>query len=379
VRSVLALVHLWVGLVCCVPFVLLGVTGSILVYEKPIGDWLQPPPHASAQGKIQSVQAIIDAVASARTDLSPAILTTAAAQGDAAVVYLVPKRGAAISPPRSVLYQAFIDPVSLKVLDIRESVRSPFLAMMYNLHSAMLIGGRAGRAIVGWLGLGMTGLGLSGLAIWWPRAGAWRGAYGIKRGARGWLFYRQLHGTIGITAWILFVTLSVSGVAMAFPQTASAGVRALFGRDRTASAPPLQRSGNDSIQPAEGTAPLDADKASALALQAVRDTHVAVIFLPNAPGQLFRINLLHDGAVQDAPPITALVDPSRAQIVDVRDPWAGGTGSQVINWQRPLHTGRGTYALYRAAIFLVGLLPPVFAVTGASMWWIKRRQRRRAA
>ena len=48
-----------------------------------------------------------------------------------------------------------------------------------------------------------------------------------------------------------------------------------------------------------------------------------------------------------------------------------------MTWQRPLHTGRGTNAVYRAAIFLVGLLPVLFAVTGVMMWWTKRQARTR--
>jgi uncharacterized iron-regulated membrane protein len=44
-----------------------------------------------------------------------------------------------------------------------------------------------------------------------------------------------------------------------------------------------------------------------------------------------------------------------------------------MTWQRPLHTGRGTNDLYRALIFIVGLLPLLFAVTGVAMWWTKRR------
>lgn len=374
-RGVLSLLHLWVGLVFCIPLTLLGVTGSALVYERAIGDWLQPPPHASAQGTPQAAQAIIDASAATRPDLSPVIFMPALAQGDAAIVYLATKDRAQFSG----LYQAFVDPVSLKVLDIRENFGSPFFAMVHNLHTNMMIGEGAGGTVVGWLGLGMTTLGLSGLVNWWPRRGGWRGAYGVKRAARGWLFHRQLHGTIGITAWIIFMILTVSGVAISFPATANAAMRALSGYDVTAFHPPARVSEDNGLPPAESAAPINSDRASALALRSQPRTHVAMIFLPNTPRQPFRINLIPDGAEPDAQAITVLVDSNRAQIVGVRDPWQRGTGSQVINWQRPLHTGRGTHALYRAAIFLVGLLPPLFAVTGVSMWWIKRRQRQRGA
>ena len=63
----------------------------------------------------------------------------------------------------------------------------------------------------------------------------------------------------------------------------------------------------------------------------------------------------------------------------MRDPWAGDLGDDVMTWQRPLHTGRGTNDVYRALIFIGGLLPPLFAVTGVAMWWTKRRVRSRVA
>jgi uncharacterized iron-regulated membrane protein len=362
-----------VGLVFCIPVTLLGVTGSVLVYEKAINDWFQPPPQAFAQGKPRSAQAIIDAAATARPDFRPVTLMSALVQGDAAIVYLAPKDPAR----RSGLSQAFVDPVSLRLLEFRENIGSPFFDAVHSLHTNMMLGEGTGRAMVGWFGLGMTILGLSGLAIWWPRRGCWHGAYGIKRGARGWLFHRQVHGTVGVTAWIIFLILSVSGVVLSFPIAANAAIRALSGYDAAAFHPPARRSGTNGLQPADSGAQVNADSASTLAQGPEPRTHVSMIFLPNAPGQMFRINLLPDGATADAQAITVLVDSNRARILGVRDPWARGTGSQVINWQWPLHTGRGTQALYRAVIFLVGLLPILFAVTGVSMWWIKRQQARR--
>jgi len=59
---------------------------------------------------------------------------------------------------------------------------------------------------------------------------------------RGWLFHRQLHGTIGITVWIIFMILTVSGVAIAFPVTANAAMRVLSGYDVTAFHPPARGS-----------------------------------------------------------------------------------------------------------------------------------------
>ena len=113
------------------------------------------------------------------------------------------------------------------------------MGWVHDFHGSLLIGGREGRSVIGWMGVGMLALGLSGIVLWWPRGNRWRDAYGIKKGARGWLFHRQLHGTAGITSWLLFIVLSFSGIAIAFPQTMTALVRTAVCRGPSTIAPAI--------------------------------------------------------------------------------------------------------------------------------------------
>jgi uncharacterized iron-regulated membrane protein len=272
-----------------------------------------------------------------------------------------------------------IDPVSLQVLELRTGARSAFMGWVHDFHGSLLIGGREGRSVIGWMGIGMLALGLSGIVLWWPRQNNWRGAYGVKRNARGWLFHRQLHGTAGITAWLLFIVLSFSGIAIAFPQTVTTLVRGSLIEGPSTTAPAIGPGAQVRVTPVEGAQRIDADKALAVATAAVPNTHPVIIFLPNGREQPFRLGLLPNGAALGAPTINVFVDPYRAETISVRDPWAGDLGDSVMTLQRPLHTGRGTNAVYRALIFAVGLLPPLFAVTGIMMWWAKRRGRARIA
>src|SRR6185369_10514744 len=85
-----------------------------------------------------------------------------------------------------------------------------------------------GREIIGYLGIVMCGLGVTGLVLWWPRAGQWRAAFGIRRRARGLRLHRDLHGTVGIWGWIVFLIVSVSGTYLAFPQTIGDAARAVM-------------------------------------------------------------------------------------------------------------------------------------------------------
>src|SRR6266403_2382384 len=62
-RRVLRQVHLWIALVLCLPLVVLGVTGSILVFRDELGNLSEPPPRLIVEtGKPHTVTEIIAGV-----------------------------------------------------------------------------------------------------------------------------------------------------------------------------------------------------------------------------------------------------------------------------------------------------------------------------
>ncbi len=364
-RRILGWLHLWIGLIFCIPFAILGVTGSILVYDEPLADFVSSPPHASAQGEMKSVQEIVDAAAAARGGATPLFLTMPTEAGDAAIIRFSTGEGRG----RNSIVQTYVDPVSLQVLDTRSFARNYWIGLAHDLHGNMMWNGRQGRQLVGWFGVGMLLLGISGLIMWWPR-NTWRGSFGVKKGARGWLFHRQLHATCGVASWVLFIILSFSGVAISFPQTTGAFLRTTFGL--TESPLPGQAA---KVEPVPGATPINTDQAVAIALKAVPGARLASVFFPAREDQPLRVNLLGAGMSAGVPAITVNIDQYKGETISVRDPWNGDVADSVLAWQRPLHFGRGTSELYKLAIFIVGLLPPLFAFTGVAMWWTKRRTR----
>ena len=61
-RRVLFQLHLWVGLILCLPIVVIALTGSILVFEDALDDLTNPPPpKARDSGAIRTFDEIIAA------------------------------------------------------------------------------------------------------------------------------------------------------------------------------------------------------------------------------------------------------------------------------------------------------------------------------
>ena len=371
-------IHLWVGLILCLPLVLLGITGSILVVEDELraltGDM---PAQAMADGPMQPVSAILAAArAAAPAGTQPGFLILPDEPGRPAVVRLVAARGGERGgapqggPPQGPMGMLSIDPVSLAVVGDANPAQASggFLRTVHILHGNLLIRDRSGREIVGWLGVAMLVLGVSGLVLWWPRPGRWKAAFTVKAGARGVRLHRDLHGAVGIWTLAVFIVVTFSGVYLAFPQSLGAGVSSVLpARDLRAAV---------TVQPVKGATPIDVARAVALAREALPGAELRSVSSPARPDQAYRIGLAPAGQAHGAPAATVFVDPWTARVAEVRDPATYSAGETVMAWQRPLHAGEGLGPLWKWAVFLSGVLPPLFAVTGTLMWWLKRKARR---
>ncbi len=389
-------IHLWVGLVLCLPLVMLGVTGSILVIEDELrGLTGDQPSHTLETGVAKPVSAILAAAkAAAPPGTQPGFVTFPDEPGRPVTVRLTAARGGGdrgqppgggapqgqgqgqgpqpgqtppAPPPQGPMGALMIDPVSLAVLGT-QTQGDGFLRTVHMLHANFLIRDRSGREIIGWLGVAMLALGVSGLVMWWPRPGRWKAAFTVKTGARGVRLHRDLHGAVGIWSLVVFMIVSFSGVYLAFPQTLGDGVSAILpARDLRA---PVK------VEPVKGGTPADIDQVVELAKAALPGAALRSVSPPQRPDQAYRVGLAPVGQAHGAPMATVFVNPWTATVAEVRDPGGYSAGETILAWQRPLHAGEGLGALWKWLVFLSGVLPPLFAVTGILMWWLKRKARR---
>ncbi|MBP5857323.1 PepSY domain-containing protein [Marivibrio halodurans] len=375
-RRFLADLHLWIGVGFCIPFILLGVSGSYLVYHESFDALLAGGGSVTAtDGPPRPAGEIVAAALAAAPDGAAAtLLFMPDAPGEAARVRVGPA-DANFRDPRMV--DMAIDPATLAILDDGDGGgggRSALTTLMHRIHGHALIGG-AGRPVIGWLGVGMVILGISGLVIWWPKRGQWRQALTIKRGARGLRLHRDLHGAVGFWSLIVFMVVSVTGVYIAFPRTLTAAVSAVTSgsvESTSPLAPPLTP-----IEAVEGAPPLDLGRLAESAQAAVPEGRLWRAMAPFRPGQPTRAWLALPGAADGAPSVTVSLDPWTADVLAIEDPRRFDAARTIEAWQRPLHEGRGLGPVWRALVFVSGLLPLLFAITGVSMWLIKRARRKR--
>lgn len=377
-RKVLQQIHLWIGVVLCVPFVMLGITGSVLVFEHELNDlFVTPPVHATATGTPKTLGEIVAAArAAAPQGTSPTMVGLPDEPGEPASVRFQAQGRAQQGPGGGV--QVLVDPVSLEVLATRQPSGDSWLRQIFFLHANLMVrGDRSGREAIGWLGVGMAILGVSGLVLWWPRPGRLKQALVFTWKAKGARFHRDLHAAVGFWSLIVFMVVTISGIYLAFPQQLGAAVRSVLpARDLRAG---FIGTNAFRVTPVRGAQAMSVDDAAKLAVEAIAGTTVRFVALPARPEQPMRVGLARPGHEHGAPMPTVLIDPLERKVIEALDPRDYTLGETIMAWQHALHAGEGLGWTWKILVFLSGFLPPLFAVTGISMWLIKRRNRRRAA
>ncbi len=358
VRNILFQVHMWVGLVLGLLLVIIGLSGSLLVYDEDFQHWMQPVPHVSGTGMPASLDRLIAAARDASgRERGQVQVVMPETSGEAVTIrfgQFSRMQGGERRGPAPV--DVFVDPVSATVISQRTPTPMPIFGIAHQLHGSLLMA-REGRQAVGWLGVAMLALGVSGLVLWWPKRGQWKYAFIVRRSAKGLRFHRELHAMLGIWTFIVFMVVSFSGVAIVFPQSINA---------MTGGAPlPVRARGVPEVEPLRGAARIGADEAAKLALAAVPESELRSVTLPAKANQAVSVGLAKYGSMNAG----AVIDPYRGTVIQVRDP-----STTFMGWQRPLHDGT-VGGIWRFLVFLSGLLPAVFVFTGVVMWAKKRKAR----
>jgi uncharacterized iron-regulated membrane protein len=263
----------------------------------------------------------------------------------------------------------YVDPVTLQVLGQEEVIRrGPVRDWFVTMHEFLMLPGHIGLPLVGWMAVTMTFMGLSGLILWWPRPGRFLGALRVARGARGMRLQLDLHRVVGFWGLTVFLILSLSGIYLAFPRTVSTGLRMAL---PSTHAPLL----DEGFGPVARTWPMSADEAVATAVRLVPNGRPTTVQLPVRDGVPMVVQLGTQDFWPSIPPITVTFDPSNPDFFAVDNPQKYTVADRVLNVGYAMHFSFGMGWVWTLLVFLAGLLPLFLAITGTTVWWMKRRVR----
>jgi len=377
-------VHKWIGLSAGALLLLIGLTGSILVFHLEIDEWLNPrlfevAPRAGGESAYRPLDEWVEA---ARTVLPPGGRLTFAQypRHDGVSVRfnaLVPSKPGDSGPSNNAVYHVAVDPYRAEVTGVRlvrpagwaGAIPRTFIGFVFALHYALLLP-RFGEPPFGDTVVAILGLILilslgSGIVLWWPRASQWRGALTIRYPAHPRRLNFDLHKTAGVYFLLVLLGLFLSGVYL--------NLRAPFHAVVRMFSPTIDRYAVRS-QAAPGGQSITLSQA----MQRVRERfpigRPEWLYLPRNERGTYTV------CQRDVPGISALLtrrcvvlDQYSGEILHVESPQGASAGQHFIQWQWPIHSGQLFGLAGRWIVFLSGLVCPLLFGTGWYLWWRKRR------
>jgi len=358
-------VHLWIGVGLGVLLTVVGVSGSLLVWHDPLDEILTPHRYAVTGAEVgQPLSAYLAAAAAATPEgVSPVSLRMPEHPGGP--VRVIARGAAAREGARPPVWSVWLDPPTARVLDAAEG-SSTVIGFLHVLHGSLAIPQYSGRQIVGWSGVAMLISACTGLYLWWPRKDFVR-ALGWRR---GFTVSANLHRLLGFWICVPLAILSITGIYLSFPQTARSMMSSI------APMSPQQQRQNFNAPPTP--AKLSPDAAAKAALEAAgAGAQLATLAPPAGRSGAWRVQVRLPGAEEPSTTVTVEDASGAAKLAAPRgEPLAGDAAARLI---RRIHDGDGMGIVWQAIVFLGGVLPALFAVTGVMMWLRRRRARRAMA
>jgi len=352
-------VHLWLGLTLGVLGVFIGLSGSVLVFDREVDGLLNAQRYRTSEGpgELAYSEYIARAAAALEGKARAMMIRAPEGEGDPVVVMARAKEeGGGFA-------RVYLDPPTGRVLDI--SFGGGFLGWVHNFHESLTLRELHGREIVGAVGIAMLISSLTGICLWWPGRARVLGSLGVRRGLP---LTRNLHYVGGFYGFIVLAMLSFTGIFIAYGDAGRAVV-SYFGP----LSPPAR---NVSVEEsASGGKKISIDDAVAAAKKAYPDEAVWSVGLPAGPKGTYRVNLSEPGvdSPQPARGTVVFINPRDGSIVRRVDASTRTKGDSFLAMQRAMHGGEPFGFVGRLAICVVGLLPGLFVVTGSIMWLRKRR------
>lgn len=337
-------VHAWSGAILSLLLIVLGLSGSLLVFED---DWIRLTTPAARVGF--SPDAATLGAAAERLEADHADLRTVnfGGEGFGAHKLHLEARGLGYAAPDGVTLDQWTGPARVE-------------AFVFDLHHHLLAG-ETGETVAGVAALAAMLLTLTGVVVWVPAWRATRLRIWPRSGRRHDLV--SSHRNLGLMAAIPILIFAGTGAGMVFNEPTQALL--------APGAPPAPEA------PAVGTGDIDWTVALAAAQARYPDAVIRMAGWPAEPGKPAQIRLRQPGEWHPNGRTRVLIDPATSGVVQTLDAQTLAPGLRAINAFYPVHAGMVGGWLYETVTVLSGVALAALGVIGTWSFLIKPRRRRR--
>jgi uncharacterized iron-regulated membrane protein len=357
-------VHLYAGLVIGLAIVIVGLSGSVIVYWREIDEMMNPDLLTTAGADPLDV-----------LDTSVATLRQTYPENTGAWRIRMPRH------ERGVIVCEYYDPpqrrgvfgsASYVLIDPHDgSIRSTWywnetlISWIYTLHM-YLQAGAVGHDLVGCTGIVLLFMTLSGIYLWWPRRFN-RMAFLMSLRSDWPRIEYDSHRLLGLYSLLVMFIVTVTGINIIYPKAVGALV-GIF-----SPVEPLP-SGLRSV-PIAGRPPLAPSAAARLALQAFPDARLQTLVTPAGEEGIYRAILRQPMEVYNRHVAQTQIwlDQYSGHTLHVRDPRRFNAGTTLHSLTYGLHNGEAFGEFGKFLVFLTGPVLLWMYVTGVTRWLRRRR------
>lgn len=359
VRKLIFKVHLLLGLVLGGFFLLLGLTGSFLVFYPEIDLLLHPEirvQHQSANLQVSnatSLQLVLNKLKTEYPNLKNGWRIEMPLQDDFPIFarYLKPYANSSATFAPLVVS---VDPYSLEITSSR-IWGDYFVTWVFDLHYQLLMG-EIGKSFIVIVGILLILNLFAGLYLWFPKSiQAFNHALSFKMTAHPMRKNYDIHKLVGVFSLVLLLAIAFTG--------------ALLGRADWFNPVINQISVIESYKPLplkiENSSPISADDVIAIAKAAYPTAEIRWIYSPDSESDYYQVRMYQANEPGRRFPKTILwINPYSGQVKHIKNPESFSGGDILLAWLHPLHNGEAFGTIGRLLAVLSGLIIMVLFWTG---------------
>ena len=357
VRNLAFYLHRYLGLVLGLLLIFIGITGSLLIFEREIENFSVSRQFGNVipQEQAVSLDRVTENARSTYPDWDIEYIKWSENPQKPLTLRMVERD---INPNIYMdgEHQVFIDPYTGNVLGDRIE-RYTYYRFLLNLHYRLFIPGDTGVYITGVAGLLLLIISATGIYLW----SGWRrlvSGFKIKLNASVKRANYDLHKVIGIIAAIFLLITAFTGVCWNFEDISYPVINALTFSSEAEEI---------SIEPSPEKNRVQPSVILASAQRALPEMIPEFFSYPYEASDPFFIY----GTKEE----TVAVDPYMAEVLKIELPQEMSLGDRLTSSFFPLHNGSFGGLPTRILYVLVGLSPTILFITGFTMYRLRRRSK----
>lgn len=355
--------HLYLGIIAGAILCVVGLTGSILVFQDEIDAALNPGLFEVTATKekipLENMVAIVREKYPGRK-FDYALDTRPDAPGGTYRFYRFDTKE-----------EFFVDPYTAAVTGQRP-VDSAFIRIVLNIHTTLLVP-VAGKYITGLAALCMLILTISGLRLWLPAK--WkqvRAAMSVNFKTSAKRQNYDWHNVLGLYSSPVIILLSLTGFAITFSTPVIALIFLINGKS-PAEMSKIFAARSERVEGGQRFSEVDAARKGYALFPEGKLIGMAV---PADTAGVYRLDIRTEGASRTGNRVMLQLDQYSGKVLLNSEEQFPNSGHSYLSWLTPIHYGTFGGMPTRILALLGGLIPLALFITGFIIWWPRRGKRK---